>query len=106
MDKKINYRLLAGVTLALLLALPCITLAGGATTISGIISNIANNLTGIAASLGIIGFTVAGILYITATGDPGKASIAKAALVCAIIGTLIAILAGSAEPFVKALTGV
>lgn len=47
----------------------------------------------IAVSIVIIGWVIAGILYLTAAGKPEKLEIAKKALIACVIGTLLVVLA-------------
>jgi len=48
---------------------------------------------GIATPIVIIGWIIAGILYLTAAGAPEKLGIAKKATVAAVIGTVLIVLA-------------
>ena len=54
----------------------------------------------------IIMFIVAGFLFLTAGGDPGKAGNAKKALIWGIIGVTIALLAKTIPFIIKNLLGV
>ena len=47
----------------------------------------------IGAAIVVIGWVVAGILYLMSRGDPSKLGTAKSALVAAIIGTVLVIIA-------------
>jgi len=47
----------------------------------------------IGASIVVIGWVIAGILYLMSRGDPGKTKTAKDALVAAVIGTILVIIA-------------
>lgn len=53
----------------------------------------------------IIGWIIAGILYLTSAGSPEKAGTARKALMYAIIGTVIVILATNACSFISTLFG-
>ncbi|MFA5994016.1 MAG: hypothetical protein WC823_03595 [Parcubacteria group bacterium] len=61
-------------------------------TITGIVTNIMNWLLMLVGILGVIGFAIAGILYLTSAGDEGKAEKAKGAMLYSIIGVIVAIL--------------
>ncbi len=61
-------------------------------SIYGIIGGIMNWLLAILGFLGIIGFVIAGILYLTAAGDEGQIDRAKEALTYSIIGVIVALL--------------
>jgi len=61
-------------------------------SITGIIKNAMNWLLMLVGFLGVIGFAIAGILYLTAAGDEGRIETAKNALIYSIIGVIVAIL--------------
>jgi hypothetical protein len=61
-------------------------------SIFGIIQSIMNWLLGLVGVLGVIGFAIAGILYLTAAGDEEKMGTAKKALTYSIIGVIVALL--------------
>lgn len=70
--------------------------AGGGTnlpsgSVFGIIRNIMNWLLGLVGILGVIGFAIAGILYLTAAGDDDRISTAKNAMMYSIIGVIVAL---------------
>jgi len=54
----------------------------------------------------IVGWAVAGILYLTSVGNPGRMDIAKKALIAAVVGTILVILASGAKEFVQTLFGI
>lgn len=71
--------------------------AGGGTglpsgSITGIITNIMNWLLMMVGIVGVIGFAIAGILYLTAAGDEGRIETAKNAMMYSIIGVIVAII--------------
>lgn len=97
--KKLAY----GATVAAL-ALPAVALgygtfdptAGGGTglpssSIMGIIMNIMKWLLTAIGIAGVIGFAIAGILYLTAAGDEKKIGTAKSAMMASITGVIVAI---------------
>lgn len=70
--------------------------AGGGTNLPsgslfGIIKNIMNWILGIVGFAGVIGFAIAGILYLTAAGDDTKIETAKKAMQYSIIGVIVAL---------------
>jgi hypothetical protein len=90
--------------LGLMLALPATVLgygvfdpsAGGATglpesSIMEIIVNIMKWLLTAIGIAGVIGFAIAGILYLTAAGDETRIKTAKSAMVASIIGVIVAL---------------
>ncbi|MFA5777570.1 MAG: hypothetical protein WC906_03970 [Parcubacteria group bacterium] len=71
--------------------------AGGGTglptgSIMGIVTNLMNWLLIIIGIVGVIGFAIAGILYLTAAGDEDRIKTAKSAMIYSIIGVIVAIL--------------
>lgn len=64
-------------------------LPGG--TIWDIIGNIMKWLLGLVGFIGIIGFAIAGVLYLTAAGDETRIDKAKSAMLYSIIGVIVAL---------------
>lgn len=62
-------------------------LPGG--SIIGIMANLLLWILAIFAIIGIIGFVIAGIIYLTSAGDENRAAIAKKALTYCIIGVVV-----------------
>ena len=62
-------------------------LPGG--SIFGIVRNILNWLLGILSVVSLIGFIIAGIMYLTAAGDETQAEKAKKAMLYSIIGVIV-----------------
>lgn len=82
--------------------------AGGATGLPGgkiseIITSIMNWLLTMVGIIGVIGFAIAGVLYLTAAGDEGKIDKAKNAMLYSIIGVIVAIVGVVALQAAKAL---
>lgn len=61
-------------------------------SITGIVSNFMTWILGLVGLLGIIGFAIAGILYLTAAGDDDRISTAKRAMTWSIVGVIVALL--------------
>jgi phosphoglycerol transferase MdoB-like AlkP superfamily enzyme len=61
-------------------------------TITGILTNVMFWITALIAIFGIIGFAIAGILYLTAAGDEDRINMAKRAMFYSIIGVVVALL--------------
>lgn len=64
-------------------------LPGG--SIFNIITNILDWLLALIGVIGVIGFAIAGILYLTSAGDEGRIETAKKAMTYSIIGVIVAI---------------
>jgi len=60
-------------------------------SIMNIVSNIMNWLLIIIGIVGVIGFAIAGILYLTAAGDEDRMGKAKNAMLYSIIGVIVAL---------------
>lgn len=75
-------------------------------SIFNIIGNTMNYLLAILGFIGIIGFVIAGILYLTAAGDEGQIEKAKSAMLYSIIGVIVALMGfviiGAAEAWLNA----
>ncbi|HFC76711.1 MAG TPA: hypothetical protein ENJ27_00585 [Candidatus Moranbacteria bacterium] len=66
------------------------TLPGGSVT--NIVSNIMTWILGLVGFLGVIGFAISGILYLTAAGDEDRITTAKRAMTWSIVGVIVALL--------------
>ena len=97
-----NKKALFLILLVCVLISPVVALAVGA-------GDIANNIQNAAIDIGfpiiVVGWVVAGILYLTSAGSPEKTGIAKKALVACVIGTVLVILALKACVFINTLFG-
>lgn len=70
-----------------------------------IISNIMQWLLTAVGIAGVIGFVIAGLLYLTAAGDEKKIATAKQAMLASIIGVIVAIAGVVALNVAKSLLG-
>lgn len=61
-------------------------------SVTGIITNGMNWLLYIVGILGVIGFVIAGILYLTAAGDEGRIEKGKETMIASITGVIVALL--------------
>jgi hypothetical protein len=75
-------------------------------SVKQIIENAKTSLTGIGISLATIAFIVSGIMFLSATGNPSRMTIAKGSLIAGITGIAIIALSAGAEAFVKAFFGI
>jgi multisubunit Na+/H+ antiporter MnhB subunit len=99
---KIKQSLFAGTTLNGF-NIPDAGLPGG--TLTAIVMTVANWLLWAIGLIGIIGFAIAGILYLTAAGDDDRISKAKNAMMYSIIGVLVALAGVVALTFARNLLG-
>lgn len=74
-------------------------------TIFGIIESIMFWLLALVGIIGVIGFAIAGILYLTAAGDEGRIGTAKTAMLYSIVGVIVAIAGLVALNFANNLLG-
>jgi len=78
-------------------------LPGG--SVMSIITNIMYWLLAIVGIVGVIGFAIAGILYLTAAGDDTRVGQAKNAMMYSIIGVIVALAGLVALNFAKNMLG-
>lgn len=74
-------------------------------SVMDIISNIMYWLLMIVGIVGVIGFAIAGLLYLTAAGDEGRIGQAKNAMMYSIIGIIVALAGLVALQFAKSMLG-
>lgn len=72
-------------------------------TVPEIVTSVQNAFVTVGGSIVVIGWVIAGILYLTAAGNATKLEIAKKALFACVIGTALIVLAGVAEELIDAL---
>ncbi|MEK7665196.1 MAG: TrbC/VirB2 family protein [Patescibacteria group bacterium] len=75
-------------------------------TILELLDKIAKTVATIIGSLSTIMLIVAGIMYLTSAGSPEKIGAAKKALIYAIVGMVVAVIAGTIVSIVKEVLGV
>ena len=98
---KVNKKLITLSVLLTLLVSPLIAFAlpGQVLNIPGVMLSIISFIWPLFVGFAIIMFLVAGFLFLTASGDPGKVKSAKDALIWGIVGVIVGILAFSL-PFI------
>ncbi len=89
-----------------ILVLPVIASAALPTTATAILTRAKEAVWTIFAVVAVFCFVYAGMLYLTASGDPQKLEKAKKAVIWGVVGIIIAIVAFSAVSIIKALLGV
>jgi len=91
MKKNLFFIFLAGA-----LVLPKLALAmdcPGGITITNMVCNVTNTIWVVATGIVLIFWIITGILFLTALGDPTKLATARKALIAAVAGTVLVILA-------------
>lgn len=78
----------------------CSSNAAGTVTLTGKVGDVINTLFLVAGAIAVIIIIVAGIRYITSTGDSSRVQTAKDALLYAVIGLVVVILARMIVGFV------
>jgi hypothetical protein len=99
-----NKKTLFLIMLLIVLAIPALTSAA-ATDLKTIVKTFADSLTKLATYLSTIAFIVAGVMFLSASGNPSRMTIAKGSLIAGVIGIVIVILASGACGFVATLFG-
>ena len=74
-------------------------------TVFDLIANIMNWLLGLVGILAVVGFVIAGVLYLTAAGDAEQAEKAKSVMMYAIIGLVVALIGLIVVNAIAGLTG-
>lgn len=77
----------------------CQNASGGKTALQAQILGITNALMFILGAAAVIVIVIGGIMYVVSTGDPGKAKTAKDTILYAVIGLVVALLAGAIVNF-------
>jgi hypothetical protein len=103
MNKKILSPVLLIAPVLMALILPFTVAADQLTTITTSIENAAWI---IGTTVVVIGWIITGILFLIAQGAPEKLSTAKTALIAAVVGTLLIVLAGSAASLIRSAIGI
>jgi len=79
---------------------------GSGVTISGLVHAAEQTALLIASGVVVILWVITGLLFLTAQGAPEKLKSAKTALIAAVAGTLLVIIAGSAIALVSSAFGI
>jgi len=96
-----NKKFLIVVSLVVLLIVPFISFAQ--INPRAILANIIAQLNTIVGGIVVIVFLFAGLMYLTAKGDPAKIATANKMLIWGAVGTAVAILSTSFEGFIRGL---
>lgn len=59
-----------------------------------VLTKFMNWLLGLVGVLGVIGFAISGIMYLTAAGDEGRIETAKKTMIWSIVGIVVALMGG------------
>ena len=99
MNKKILFAIL-------LLAIVTLPISVSGQTLKEVVNNVKDQLIPLAAGLSTIAFIVSGLMFLSATGNPSRMTIARGSLMAGVIGIVIIILANNACTFVHGIFGV
>jgi len=98
MNKKILFLIL----LSVIFILPVMVQAEAA-TVGQMADNVKTLVVTIGGAIVVIGWVIAGILYLTAWGAPEKIGTAKKAMIAAIIGTVLVVFAAAGYDAIKTI---
>lgn len=107
MNKKILGSTLLFALILTILILPFVVLAqdggggGGGATLKGMAASVKQAAVDIATPIVVVGWIIAGILYLTAAGAPEKITIAKKAVIACTIGTVLVVLAIGSDMIIE-----
>lgn len=94
--KKVSYSVASAALVAPVAVFAQITTPSGTglpeASVTDIVTNIMKWLLMLVGILGVIGFVIAGILYLTSAGDQNQIDRAKKAMIYSIVGVLVALL--------------
>jgi len=96
-------KLISGLIGLAILSLPVVTLANIPTTLDDAVGKIVNPLFLVLVAISTIFIIYAAYTFVTSGGDPGKTETARATLIYAIIGIVVAFLALALYNVLKAL---
>jgi len=96
-------KLISGLIGLAILSLPVVTLANIPTTLDDAVGKIVNPLFLILVAISTVFIIYAAYTFVTSGGDPGKTETARATLIYAIIGIIVAFLALALYNILKAL---
>ncbi len=89
---------------AIALPMVCLAQGGGGSAIATKLTDITNNIVKpVAEALVVLMLIVAGVLFLTAAGNPGKLSTAKACFLWAVIGAIVIAVASVISAALKAI---
>lgn len=77
----------------------CQNAGGGKSALQGQILGITNALMFILGAVAVIVIVIGGIMYVVSAGDPGKAKTAKDTILYAVVGLVVALMAGAIVNF-------
>ena len=96
-------KLISGLIGLAILSLPVVTLANIPTTLDDAVGKIVNPIFLILVAISTVFIIYAAYTFVTSGGDPGKTETARATLIYAIIGIIVAFLALALYNILKAL---
>ena len=97
MNKKTLFLILVN----LFILLPIVALAANTPTV--MFDKLKELVVSIGGVLVVVGWIIAGILYLMAAGNPEKTQTAKKAMIAAIIGTILVVIASAGYDVIKGL---
>jgi UDP-N-acetylmuramyl pentapeptide phosphotransferase/UDP-N-acetylglucosamine-1-phosphate transferase len=95
-----NKKILLFVLLAVFLA-PVFVSAAVPSTLTNITRGVRDTLVAVGGVMVVIGFVVSGILWLTSAGSPERMGTAKKALIAAVIGAVLIVVASASDSLIK-----
>jgi hypothetical protein len=102
-DKKILNSFLLGSLIAVLVS-PIVVLATDCSALNTLATSVTGTAIGIASPIVVIGWIIAGIMYLTATGNPQRMELAKKTMIACAIGTVLVILAATSGAVISVVS--
>ncbi len=103
---KINKKILSTLLFAIVIFIASFGVVSAANAPADWIKAIEGAAVKIGASVVIIGWIIAGVLWLISMGNPSKLAAARMAILAAVVGTLLIIISATAETFVKTLLNI
>ena len=104
MKKKIFFKLFVVVLLTPLATLAADFASSGSSTLDNTMKKLFSTALGIGTPIVIIGWVIAGILYLTSSGEPQKMETAKKAMIACVIGTVLIALAYTGQEVINMIS--
>ncbi len=100
MNKKILFLIL----FVVILVLPAVAY-GVESDLCVFMGNVKDLILNIGGTIVVIGWVIAGILWLTSGGSPTRTETAKKAVIAAVVGTILVVISASAYPLIKGALG-
>lgn len=72
----------------------------GSAALNDLVSSVKAAAIAVGGILAVVGYIIAAILWLTSGGSPEKTGLARKALIAAVVGTVVLVIAGATDNFV------